>query len=65
MPRRNIKEQEHVRKAELRALGHAARQGFDEINQGEGIPSAGKKALGQLFKEIEAEAATKAAREGE
>jgi antitoxin ParD1/3/4 len=61
---RLLEEQEQVREAKLRALRQAAKQGFDQIDQGRGIVLTGKKALGRFFKEIEAEVEMKAARDG-
>ncbi len=52
---RLLEEQEQVRKAKLKALRQAAKQGFDEIDQGKGIVIKGKKALTRFFKEIEAD----------
>ena len=42
---RLLEEQEHERAAKLKLLRHAAKQGFDEIDQGKGIVIKGKKAL--------------------
>lgn len=53
---RLLEEQEQEREAKLKALRRAAKEGFDEIDQGRGIVVKGKKALAHLFKEIEAEA---------
>ncbi len=56
-----VKEQE--REAKLKVLRHAAKQGFEEIDQGSGIALKGKKALARFFNDIEVEV-TKAARRG-
>ena len=61
---RLLEEQEHERKAKLKALRHAAKQGFDEIDQGGGIALKGKKALDRFFNDIEVEVMAKAARNG-
>jgi antitoxin ParD1/3/4 len=58
---RLLEEQEQERKAKLKALRQAARQGFDEIDQGKGIVLKGKKALSQFIAAIETEVRTKAA----
>ena len=42
---RLLEEQEQERKAKLTALRHAAKQGFDEIDQGKGIVLKGKKEI--------------------
>jgi len=59
---RLLEEQEQERKAKLKALRHAAKQGFDEIDQGKGIVLKGKKALNQFIAAIETEVMTEAAR---
>ena len=53
-----MEEQEQVREAKLKRLRHAAKQGFDELDQGRGIVLNGKKAFNQFFKKIDAEVAT-------
>ena len=60
---RLLEEQEQAREAKLRALRQAARQGFDEIDQGQGIVVHGTKALGRFFGEIQAEVGARAARD--
>jgi antitoxin ParD1/3/4 len=52
------------REAKLKALRQAAKQGFDEIDQGKGIVLNGKKAISRFIAEIEAEVRTKAAKNG-
>lgn len=47
---RLLEEQEQVREAKLKSLRQAAKEGFDEIDQGKGIVLRGKKALGRCFK---------------
>lgn len=47
--------EEQEKKAKLKALRHAAKEGFDEFDQREGIVVKGRKALGKLCKDIEAE----------
>ena len=61
---RLLEEQEQEREAKLKALRHAAKQGFDEIDQGKGIVLKGKKAINQFISEIESEVRTKAAKNG-
>jgi antitoxin ParD1/3/4 len=61
---RLLEEHEQEREAKLKALRQAAKQGFDEIDQGKGIVLTGKKAIGRLITEIEAEVRTKAAKNG-
>jgi antitoxin ParD1/3/4 len=52
---RLLEEEEQERKAKLKALRQAAKQGFDEIDQGKGIVLKGKKAVRQFISQIEAE----------
>jgi antitoxin ParD1/3/4 len=52
---RLLEEQEQEREAKLKALRLAAKQGFDEIDQGKGIVLKGKKAISRFIAEIEAE----------
>ena len=61
---RLLEEQEQEREAKLKALRQAAKQGFDEIDQGKGIVLKGKNAIRRLIAEIEAEVRTKAATNG-
>src|SRR5229473_5667391 len=56
---RLLEEQEQERQAKLKALRQAAKQGFDEIDQGKGIVLKGKKALDRFFKDIEVEVMAK------
>jgi antitoxin ParD1/3/4 len=58
---RLLEEQEQERAAKLKALRQAAKQGFDEIDQGRGIVLKGKKAIRRLIGKIEAEVRAKAA----
>ena len=60
---RLLEEQEQERAAKLKALRRAAKQGFDEIDQGSGIVLKSKKALARFFQEIEGEVLEKAARD--
>ncbi len=62
---RLLEEQEQERQAKLKALCYAAKQGFDEIDQGKGIVLKGKKAVGRFLAEIETQVRTKAARKGD
>ena len=61
---RLLQEREQEREAKLKALRQAAKQGFDEIDQGKGIVLKGKKAISRFFTEIEAEVLSKAAKNG-
>ena len=61
---RLLEEQEQEREAKLKALRQAAKQGFDEIDQGKGIVLKGKKAINQFIADIETKVRTKAARNG-
>jgi antitoxin ParD1/3/4 len=62
---RLLEEQEQEREAKLKGLRRAAKQGFDEIDQGKGIVLKGKKAIRRLITDIEAEVRTKAAKKSE
>jgi antitoxin ParD1/3/4 len=53
---RLLETQEEERKAKLKALRHAAKQGFDELDQGQGVVIKHKKALQQLMTELQAKA---------
>ncbi len=55
---------EIVREARLKALRQAAKQGFDQIDQGEGIRLQGKAGLAQFFNEIDSELLAQNARNG-
>jgi antitoxin ParD1/3/4 len=57
---RLLEEQEQERKAKLKALRQAAKQGFDEIDEGKGVVLKGKKAIRQFLADVEAEVRTKA-----
>jgi antitoxin ParD1/3/4 len=59
-----LEEQEQERKATLNALRLAAKQGFDEIDQGKGIVVKGKKEISQFIRDIETEVRTNAAKNG-
>jgi antitoxin ParD1/3/4 len=61
---RLLEEQEQERMAKLNALRQAAKQGFDEIDQGKGIVLKGKKEINQFITDIETEVRTKAAKNG-
>jgi antitoxin ParD1/3/4 len=61
---RLLEEQEQERKAKLNVLRRAAKQGFDEIDQGKGIVLKGKKEINQFIKDIETEVRTNAAKNG-
>jgi antitoxin ParD1/3/4 len=53
---RLLEEQEQEWEAKLQVLRQAAEQGFAKIDQGQGIVLKSKKALGQFFAVVEAEA---------
>jgi antitoxin ParD1/3/4 len=59
---RLLEEQEQERAAKLRVLRRAAKEGFDEIDQGKGIVLKGTKALHRFFQDIEAEVMAKSTR---
>src|SRR6266705_594770 len=61
---RLLEEQEQERLAKLKALRQAAKLGFDQIDQGQGIILKGKKAIRQFIAEIEAEVASRPAKIG-
>ena len=61
---RILQEQEQERKAKLKALRQAAKQGFADIDQGKGDVLKGRKAINQFITEIETEVRTKAAQNG-
>ena len=52
---RLLEEQEQERQAKLTALRQAAKEGFDEIDQGKGIVLKGKKGVKQFITAIEGE----------
>jgi antitoxin ParD1/3/4 len=60
---RILEVQEQERLAKLKALRQAAKEGFDEIDQGKGTVLKGKKAISRFIAEIEAETRTKAAKD--
>ena len=59
---RLLEVEEQERRAKLKTLRQAAKQGFDEIDQGKGIVLEGKKAIKQFMRQIEAEVRSKAAK---
>lgn len=61
---RLLEAQEQEREAKLRVLRQAARQGFDEIDQGRGIKLRGKKAIDRFFTDIDAEVVATPSRTG-
>ena len=61
---RLLEEQEQVREAKLKALRQAAKQGFDELDQGRGIVLKGKKAINRFIADIEEKVRSKAAKNG-
>lgn len=56
---RLLEDHEEERQAKLKALRLAAKQGFDEIDQGSGIVLAGKRSLARFFKDIKSEVLAK------
>ncbi len=52
---RLLEEHEQEREGKLTALRQAAKQAFDEIDQGRGIVLQGKKAISRFITEIEDE----------
>ncbi len=56
---RLLEEQEQEREAKLKALRAAAKQGFDELDQGKGIVLKGKKAIDEFMAGIESEVINK------
>ena len=61
---RLLEEKDQEREAKLRALRRAAREGFDQIDQGEGIVLRGKKAVSRFVANLEAELRSKRAGSG-
>jgi antitoxin ParD1/3/4 len=61
---RLLEEREQERAAKLKSLRQAAKQGFDELDQGKGIVLKDKKAINQFITEIEAEVRTIAVKNG-
>ena len=61
---RLLEEEEQERKAKLNALRLAAKQGFDENDQGNGIVLKGRKEIIQFIEDIETEVRTNAAKNG-
>ncbi len=59
---RRLEEQEQERSAKLDALRQAAKQGFDEIDQGKGIVLKGKKEINRFMMDLETEVRTNAAK---
>jgi antitoxin ParD1/3/4 len=55
---RLLEAQEEERKAKLKALQQAAKQGFDELDRGQGIVIKDKKALHRLFKDLQSKTKT-------
>ena len=61
---RLLEEEEKERRAKLKALRQAAKQGFDEIDQGKGIALKGKNAIEKFIRGIEADVRSSAAKNG-
>jgi antitoxin ParD1/3/4 len=61
---RLLEQEEDERQAKLKALRRAAKEGFDEIDQGQGMVLKGKKAVRQFITEIEAEVRSRSAKNG-
>ena len=62
---RLMEDQEQEREAKLKTLRRAAKEGFAEIDQGQGIVLKSKKAIGRFIAEIEGEVRKKAAKNGD
>src|SRR5436190_909526 len=61
---RLLEERERERKLKLKILRNAAKQGFDELDQGKGIALKGKKAVSDFVAEINADVSSKATKNG-
>ena len=61
---RLLEDQEQERHVKLKALRQAAKQGLDEIDQGQGIILKGKKAIREFVAELEVGIGTRAANNG-
>ena len=61
---RLLEERDQERKAKLKFLRRAAKQGFDEIDQGKGVVLKGRNAIDRFIADIESEVATNAAHTG-
>src|SRR5437899_6344363 len=59
---RLLEEEEQERATKLKALRQAARQGFDQLDQGKGHVLKGKNAIRRFIAGIEAEVGTKRAK---
>ncbi len=59
-----LEERQQEREARLKGLRQAAKQGLDEIDQGQGIVLKSKKAIGRWISDIEADVSKKAAKNG-
>lgn len=61
---RLLQEREEEREMKLKALRRAAKVGFAQIDQGNGIVVKGKKAINKFIAEIEGEVRTRTAKNG-
>src|SRR5882724_5983173 len=61
---RLLEAQEQEHEAKVKALRQAAKEGFDEIDQGKGIVLKGKKAINQFFRDIKSEVRKNVSRTG-
>jgi antitoxin ParD1/3/4 len=61
---RLLEAEEQERDAKLNVLRQAAKQGFDEIDQGKGVVLKGKKEINRFITDIETEVRTNAAKHG-
>jgi hypothetical protein len=59
MPRRNMRPADNQKKAKANSLRRAAKDGFDEIDQGKGIVLKGRHAISRFVAEIETEVRTR------
>ena len=61
---RLLEAQEQEHEAKVKALRQAAKEGFDEIDQGKGLVLRGKKAINQFFRDIKSEVRKNVSRTG-
>ena len=61
---RLLEEHQQERKAKLDGIRQAAKQGFDEIDQGKGIVLKGKKDINRFIADIETEVRANATKHG-
>ncbi len=61
---RLLEEREQERNAKLKVLRAAAKQGFDEIDQGQGVVLRGKNEVDRFIRDIATEVRANAAKSG-